>query len=174
MTYVVVIRGPLGIGKTTVATRLAEALGATVVSIDRILEEHDLEEWVDGYISVESFVRANAWALRAAEEPLGRGAPVVVDGNFYWETQLRDLVDRLAHGSYVFTLVAPVEVCIERDRRRVHPLGEEAVHEVYAKATTFTWGTPVDAARALDDIVREILGHLPTGPGAAPVGSHSA
>ena len=51
---------------------------------------------------------------------------------------------------------------------------QEPVHEVYATTTTFTRGTPVDAARALDDIVREILSHLPAGPRASPVGGRSA
>lgn len=44
MTYYVVVRGPLGVGKSTVSSRLAEIIGADHILIDRILEEHGLEE----------------------------------------------------------------------------------------------------------------------------------
>jgi shikimate kinase len=44
MTYGVVIRGPLGVGKSTVAAALAKALGGDHIRIDQILEEHGLEE----------------------------------------------------------------------------------------------------------------------------------
>ena len=42
MSNCIVIRGPLGVGKTTVARALAEQLSALYISIDQVLEDHDL------------------------------------------------------------------------------------------------------------------------------------
>jgi len=38
MSYYVIIRGPLGVGKTTISRSLAKSIGAMVVSIDQIAD----------------------------------------------------------------------------------------------------------------------------------------
>jgi len=161
MVFYVVIRGPLGVGKSTVAEKLGGRIGAERISIDRILDEHGLEEWDGGYISQESFLRANARAIERARVFLEQGVPVIFDGNFYWKSQVEDLLIRLDYPHVVVTLKAPLGVCIERDARRTPPHGADAAREVYAKATEFDYGIPVDATRPVGAVVREIISHLP-------------
>jgi predicted kinase len=152
MVFFVVIRGPLGIGKSTVAERLAKEISATHISIDQILEDHNL--WETGHLS--EFLEANVFAIGMARGPLSGGTPVIFDGNFYWKTQLKDLIGALPYRAHVFTLIAPLSVCMERDRQRARPYGAEAARQVYSKATRFEWGIPIDAARPIDTVVSEI------------------
>ncbi|MCI4325004.1 MAG: ATP-binding protein [Thermoplasmata archaeon] len=154
------IRGPLGIGKTTVAQRLAASLRGAWISVDAILEEHDLEQWEDGYISEQSFLRSNAFVVGRAAGWLAKGPPVVVDGNFYWKSQVEDLVRRLPVPTFVFTLQAPLAVCLERDAHRERPFGEQSTRDVYRKVTSFECGIPVDATRPLRTIVADLSAQL--------------
>jgi predicted kinase len=162
----VILRGPLGVGKTTISGRLARALPAEVVSIDRILDDRDL--WRSGRVS--EFLRANRFAGERGRELLTTGRSVVFDGNFYWKTQIADLVGRLPGPTHVFTLEAPLRVCRERDRRRAHPHGEDAARQVYAKSTRFSWGIEVDATGTPAAVVSTILRLLPPRKGG-PLGS---
>jgi predicted kinase len=156
MAQYVVIRGPLGVGKTTVARRLGTQLSARYLSVDRILDEEHF--WESGRLG--EFLRANAVLAERARRSFERGHDVVIDGNFYWRTQLADLTRRLRVSGHVFTLVAPLSVCIERDRARPYSHGADAAREVFAKTTRFDWGTPVDATRPLSVVVRDIEGRL--------------
>lgn len=162
MNYYIIIRGPLGCGKSTVAKKLAEKLNAEYFSVDRILDEHNLtEEKEDGYISQRSFIKANEFIAPKVKEILGKDMPVILDGNFYWKSQIDDLIKRLDFPCYVFTLKAPLEVCIERDRNREKTHGEDAVRAVYKKSTEFDYGTVVDITKSLDEAVNEIVFCLP-------------
>jgi predicted kinase len=155
--FVVIVRGPLGVGKSTVSERLAREIGAEHISIDRILDEEGV--WYDGRLS--EFLRANEVAAVRARGPLGRGTSVVFDGNFYWETQIVDLLERFACPSRVFTLSAPLGLCIERDGRREPPHGADAAREVYRKSTAVEWGIEIDATPPVESVVRAIRERLP-------------
>lgn len=174
MSICVVVRGPLGIGKTTVGRALAQAMGAELISIDQILEEHQLEEWDSDRISLASFLRANTFAIERARDSLARHVPVIVEGNFYWAEQVDDFLTRLGSSAVVFTLLAPLHVCIERDRQRPEPaegvgpragdhMGEESVRQVYAMVSAVDRGSPVDASGPTQETVRRILAQLPGG-----------
>ncbi len=156
MAFYLIIRGPLGIGKSTVSQRLARKVRGEPISIDRILEDEGL--WDSGRLS--EFLQANAFAADRASKLLVRGTPVIFDGNFYWKAQIRDLLRRLDYRHYVFTLKAPESVCARRDHRRAHPYGRTAVREVFAKSTRFDYGIGVDATGSIPSVVREILSHL--------------
>lgn len=157
MSFYILIRGPLGIGKSTVSVRLARELRGRCISIDRILEHHSL--WESGRLS--EFLRANRFAVGRARPLLARSTPVIFDGNFYWKTQIEELIGRLGEPHFVFTLEAPLAICVERDRRRPHPYGPRAVAEVYAKSTRFDYGIAVEASGTLASALREIGSHLP-------------
>ncbi len=164
MGFYVVVRGPLGSGKSTVSERLAKAIGGAHIAIDPILEENGLEQWEEGYISEDSFLKANSIALRQAEPVLRRGRPVVFDGNFYWRSQIADLVARLNFPHHVFTLKAPLDLCVQRDSQRDPPHGREATESVYAKSTEFDWGVGIDATQPVESVVREIASRLSPDP----------
>ncbi|MCI4360979.1 MAG: ATP-binding protein [Thermoplasmata archaeon] len=161
--WAALVRGPLGAGKTTVCRSLAVRTGAAVISIDRILDDHGLEEWSDGYISEASFLRANSIAIEEAHPILARGRPVVIDGNFYWRSVVLDLESRLSVPLRVFTLTLPLELCIERDAHRQPSFGADAAGDVYRKSTGFDCGTPLDATESPDRIVSRILDSMVRG-----------
>ncbi len=165
--WCLILRGPLGVGKSTLAAALGASVPAHVISIDRILESEDLEEWEAERIALRSFLRANDCAVTEARSHLSQGRAAIVEGNFYWEEQIEDLVRRVRCPALVVRLHAPVEVCIARDARRPPPdprvgpkagerLGEEAVRAVYElvrpsprEQTLEATGTVSDVALAL-------------------------
>jgi len=162
MPYFIIIRGPLGCGKTTVAQKIAQKLNAKYFDIDEILDSHGLTTDIeDGYVSQKSFLRANKIILPEAKDNLAKDTSVIFDGNFYWKSQIDDLTEHLNFPHYVFTLQAPLEVCIERDKNRNTPHGEDATKAVHTKTTEFDYGTIIDATRPLEKIIEEIISHLP-------------
>ncbi len=161
MAFYLVVRGPLGVGKTTVARRVAAAVGAEYLSIDALLEAPGLEEWERGYISERSFLRVNRRAAPRVRSSLERGVSVVLDGNFYWKRQIEDLIRQLPFRHVVVTLCAPLDVCIERDQGRPRSYGAEATRDVYAKSTEFDYGIPVPATGSPAEVVLAVLEQLP-------------
>ena len=161
MSFFIIVRGPLGCGKTTIAEKLAKSLKAEYIAIDRILDENNLEKDIEsGYISQKSFIRVNEIVASKARQILESKKPVVFDGNFYWKSQIEDLVKRLGFPHHIFTLKAPLDICIERDKKRLKTHGEDAVRAVYKKSTEFDCGIPIDVTKPLDKCVDEILSHL--------------
>lgn len=163
MTYYLIIRGPLGIGKTTIAALLAEKLSAKHISIDRIVDDPRLitPEREQGYISQNSFLQANRIIIPRAIKHLDKGIPVVFDGNFYWKSQIDDLISRLDYPHHVFTLKAPLSVCIKRDGNREKTHGKDAAEAVYKKSTSFSYGNVIDTEnktpeQVIDEIKRYI------------------
>lgn len=150
--FFLIIRGPLGAGKTAVARRLAKLLRAEYFSIDQILDAHGL--WVEGRL--KEFLGANRILIPKARRSLRNGRAVVVDGNFYWKTQIRDLAGRLDYPHAVFTLKLPLRTCILRDRARVPSHGARAAREVYEKSTRFQYGNEIDASGPLSQVVAAI------------------
>ena len=164
MSFFVIVRGPLGVGKTAVSKSLSTTLGARYLSIDQILDDHGL--WNRGRLS--EFLAANEIGAQLARPSIDEGTPVIFDGNFYWKTQIEDLVHRLGAPHYIFTLVAPLRVCIARDRLREAPHGPEAARQVYARTLAFECGVRVDARPPADRVVRELAQRIATlrGPSA--------
>ena len=96
MGYYIIIRGPLGCGKTTIAKALAARLSAEYISVDQILADHELEDdKQDGFISEKSFRAANDYIAEIAKPILDAKNPVIVDGNFYWKSQILSLIQCL-------------------------------------------------------------------------------
>jgi len=145
MVYYVIIRGPLGCGKSTIAKELSKILKAKYYAVDRVLDEHDLtKELEDGYISQKSFFKANEIIVERAEKFLRRGKPVIFDGNFYWKSAIEDLISRLDYANLVFTLKASVDTCIARDEERGKTHGEMVARVVHKKSTSFDYGIVID------------------------------
>jgi len=160
VSFYVVVRGPLGAGKTAVSRGIASAVRGTHVLIDTILDDYRLEEWDEVYISERSFLRANEIAVRQSADLLRGGTPVVFDGNFYYRSVVEDLLFRLDFPHLVVTLKAPLATCVARDAQRLPSLGAEAAREVYAISTSFDYGTLIDATRPLDEVVLSVLAEL--------------
>lgn len=159
MTFYLIIRGPLGAGKTTVSRSLAHALVAEHIRIDEVLDTFE-NEWEEGFISQASFFRANEIVAQTAREHLRAGKRVIFDGNFYHVSQIEDLLRRLDFDHQVFTLRAPLDLCIHRDGGRDVSYGREAVEDVFRKATEFDYGTVIDASMTLKDTVGRVMSEL--------------
>ncbi|MBT3349533.1 AAA family ATPase [bacterium] len=162
MSYFLIVRGPLGSGKSTICAALAQKIQGELFSIDKLLDENFLtEEKEDGYISQKSFLKANEITHDTAEKSLKSGTPVIFDGNFYWKSQIENLVQTLPFPHFIFTLKVPLKTCIERDKNREISHGEIAATVVYKKSTEFEFGNSIDATKSLENCVEEILEILP-------------
>jgi shikimate kinase len=137
---VIVIRGPLGVGKTNVSALLALELNAVVISLDALLKENDLDG--DDGISLENFLKANQIL---ASQINNTDDTVIVDGCFYYQEQIDDLIERVKRPVEFFTLVSDVETCIVRDAQRTLVYGEDAARYVHAITTPISAGVEIDS-----------------------------
>lgn len=156
--FYIIIRGPLGCGKTTIAERLAKELDAEYFSVDKILSEFDLKsDKESGYISQKSFCKANEFIAKRTKKFLEKGRIVIVDGNFYWKSAIDDLSARLKYDHQVLTLKASLKTCITRDKGRSKSHGEEAARAVFKKSTSFKNGKVIDTEhKSIDETIRII------------------
>ncbi len=159
----IIIRGPLGVGKTTVATELAQMLGAEYISIDEVLEENGLDV-VDeelGYISPDNFIAANELVIPHIQEQLDAERIVIIDGNFYHMEQIDHFRMNLDAQHKVFTLNAPVEVCIKRDSKRKPPHGEGAARAVHALVAEVNAGITINVDhKKVHEVIEAIVQRL--------------
>ncbi len=163
MAYFVIIRGPLGCGKTTIASKIAAAMGAAYVSVDAVLAENGLDviDTKIGCIPVENFIKADRLMAPAARKNLDGDRIVIFDACFYHREAIDDLMGRLSpYRGFVFSLNAPLEICIERDRKRAAPYGKTAVRDVYRLVARLDYGTTIDISGRVEDAVKEIISRL--------------
>lgn len=138
MKKVIVIRGPLGVGKSTVSKVLAEKLGCQYISLDKIIDDNHLS--VEEGISVENFLKANNILVDIIKKT---DKDCIVDGCFYYREQIDDLKDKLSNVVF-FSLISSVEKCIERDAQRVKIYGEDAAKFVHMVTTKIKVGHEID------------------------------
>lgn len=161
MSYFVIIRGPLGIGKSTIAKALSKVLKAEYISIDRVLEENRLDKEDNSFIPGD-FIAANKIVLPEVKEFLEKDKIVIFDGCFYFKEQIEHLKRNIHYKHYIFNLKAPIEVCIERDKKRKKIYGEQAAREVYELVSKFDYGINIDTNKKTEkEVIKEILSHLP-------------
>ena len=163
MSYFIIIRGPLGCGKSIIARRLVKILNAEHISIDEILAKNGLDEINPeiGCIPEENFIKVNEIIIPHASEMLIKGRIVIFDACFYHKEPIEHLIRELKHPYYVFTFKAPVGVCIERDSKRKKGYGEIAAKDVHRLVSRFDYGIIIDVTKPLDNSIEEILSHLP-------------
>jgi predicted kinase len=162
MSYFIIIRGPLGSGKTTIADKVAEKINAKHFDVDKVLEDNDLyTEEEEGYVSQKDFLKANSLVIDEAREALQKGQPVIFDSNFYWKSQIEDLIEKLDFPHFEFTLNAPLDVCIKRDENRKVSQGKDAAIVVHEKTSEFTYGVEIDTTKGIGESVDEIVLYLP-------------
>ena len=143
----IIVRGPLGVGKTTISKLRADRIGAFYISIDKVLEDNKLDSIVEGEscISAENFLLANKVALPEIISHLMQEESVIVDVNFYHTEAIEDLLNKVGDfESDVFTLKASLDECVERDSKREknYPLSE--VSTVHGLVTKFDYGINID------------------------------
>ncbi len=156
MEVLVIIRGPLGIGKTAIAKEVSKELKAQYISVDSILKKYNLEhDTENGYISRKSFLKANEIIC----SKINMKKNIVIDGNFYWKSQIKDL-ESCIPSIHIFTLRAPLKTCIERNSKRSRVYDREDVKAVYTKTMSFDYGINIDATKPVKECVKEIISSL--------------
>ncbi|MBI4016773.1 MAG: AAA family ATPase [Candidatus Aenigmarchaeota archaeon] len=164
MTYYILIRGALGVGKSTIAQRLAKALHAEYISIDALLEKLGLDKAThyEETIPAKNFIKADEFIMPDVKEKINTGKIVIFDGCFQHKEQIEHLIQNLSVPHYIFTLKAPLEICIERDGKRKNTYGKDAAIAVYTVVSRFDYGTVIDTTnKSIGKTVKEILSHLP-------------
>ncbi|MBI4592524.1 AAA family ATPase [Candidatus Uhrbacteria bacterium] len=158
----IIVRGPLGVGKSTVAKMVAEKIGGVYISVDEVLDQNGLDKAVDGEgIPLANFLKANEIIMLGAKQANDEGKPVVVDGNFYHKEQIDHLVRLLGKDVMAFTLKASVETCIARDAARAKPYGEDATRAVHMFVSAFDYGTVIDTEQQnVEESVKSVMDTL--------------
>ncbi|MBI5072069.1 AAA family ATPase [Candidatus Falkowbacteria bacterium] len=163
MSYFVVLHGPLGSGKSTNAEKLARILNAKRFALDEVLSENNLDklEPNSACIPAANFIKGLEIVIPKARDFLQKGKIVIFDGCFYHYEVLDYLIKNLNFPHYVFTLKAPINVCIDRDKLRPKTLGEDAARAVYTLVSCHNFGIIIDANKSLEETQRAIMSHLP-------------
>jgi len=157
-----IIRGPLGVGKTTIARKLSKILNAKYISLDKVLEDNNLDvvDKKEGRIPAKNFIKADNLILGEIKHELKKGKIVIFDGCFYHKEQIKHLKRNLGKG-FVFTLNAPLSVCISRDTKRKRIYGEDAAKVVYELVSKFNYGINLNTHKKTEkEVIREILKKL--------------
>ncbi|MBI2638427.1 AAA family ATPase [Candidatus Peregrinibacteria bacterium] len=164
MSYYIIIRGPLGSGKSTISEKLAHILEAKHVHMDEVLEKHGLDKMPPDApcIPAENFIKANEIVLPEVKKLLAGGKIVIFDACFYHKEVIEHLVQNIEMPHYIFTLKAPLELCIKRDSERHKTHGEGAARAVHSLVSRFDYGNIVDVTGSLEDALKDILSYLPT------------
>jgi len=164
MQKVLIIRGPLGIGKSTISKLVAKKLNGTYYSIDDILAKNKLDICDEkiGCIPESNFIRGNELLLNSIKKDLRNNISVVIDGNFYQKGALIHLLEELKeYEPKVFTLKADVKICIQRDSQRKVPHGEGAAMAVHNLVSKFDYGFIVKNEDSnIEEKVNEIISKL--------------
>jgi len=163
MSYFIIIRGPLGSGKTTISEKLAKNLNAELIAIDEVLKNLGLDKIDDkeGCIPAKNFIKANESVLPEVKKHLQSGKIVIFDACFYHQEIIEHLVQNIPFPYHVFTLKAPLELCIQRDSERDKTHGEGAATAVHSLVSRFDYGTNIDVTGNLEDTLKDILSYLP-------------
>lgn len=158
MKYIIIIRGPAGIGKTTIGNKLAEKLRGECISIDKIMKENNLRHVPgDKCISEEKCIKANKIIIPKIKEKLNNKI-VIIENNFYHKKQIEDLLKNIPAKSFIFTLKASSKTCIKRDRKREKPLGDKSIIDVFNLVSAFDYGKIINTENKTENkVVEEIL-----------------
>ena len=115
MKKLIIIRGPLGVGKTTVSKVLAQNLHLEYLSLDQIVDDNKLVPPDADGIPLETYLIANQIIIDLTTKS---ESSFIIDGCFYYQEQIDDLIKKFYGNVEIFTLISHVEKCIERDSKR--------------------------------------------------------
>lgn len=152
----IVVRGPAGSGKSTLSKKLAEHVGGHYVELDDIRTRHRLRS------ALKYRIRANEIAISKAKDLLDNGQVVVFDDVFYYEAQLKHLIETLRYEHYVFTIRTTIAAVLKRNAERTKVIPRQLIKTAYWLASRFDYGIVIDNTdQKEDDVLKEMLSYLP-------------
>lgn len=143
MSKIIIIRGPLGVGKSTISKKLAEELDAEYLSVDEVLSENGLDkiDFEIGCIPEKNFIKVNEIIYPTILKNINKNKPIIIDGNFYHKKVLENFLSNFNKQEIiVFTLKASKNTCVKRDAQRKNPHGATATIAVYDLVSKFDYG----------------------------------
>ena len=159
--FFIIIRGPAGIGKSTIAKELSKILKARYITFDKVMSKYKLDTIEGDGISTKNFIKANNLVLNKALNSLKKNDIVIFDGCFYRKEQVEHLLKNLPYKSYIFSLKAPIDICVSRNRTRSKDMTETAIHEVHNLVSKHECGIAIETKnKTKEQIVQEILSYL--------------
>jgi len=157
MSYCIIIRGPAGVGKTTIAKELSNYIFADYISFDEIMSLNKLDIIVGDGIPSENFVKANEIVITMIKNK----TKVVLDGCFYRKEQIDHLLKNLKSEIIIFTLNATLAECLERNKYREHKLSDENIEQVYLLVSKLKLGILINTSgKNSKQVVLELLNHI--------------
>ena len=141
MKKLIIIRGPLGVGKTTVSQILSQNLHLEYLSLDQIIDDNKLVSANSDGIPLESYLKANQIIFDLAKKSKNS---FIIDGCFYCQEQINDLLMKFDNNVEIFTLTSNVDKCIERDSKREKVYGEDSARYVHMVTTKIHAGHEID------------------------------
>jgi len=164
MNFYIIIRGPAGVGKSTVATKLTKDFNGKHISFDEILRKHKLDVVSGKCISAENFIKGNKIVIPRAIKGLNNGKIIIFDGCFYYRQQIEYLIKHLHYPHFVFTLKATKQTCISRDKQRPKStrIGEDSVNTVHKLVSILDYGIIINTDnKTIEQTIKEIVKNLP-------------
>ncbi|MGM5481064.1 MAG: AAA family ATPase [Nanobdellota archaeon] len=160
MSFVIILRGPAGSGKTTMAMRLNNLFDTHYISVDKVKSEKGLKH------SEAEKLEANKTIIAEAEDHLEQGEVVIIDEVFYYERQLKELIEKLNYPYKIFSLKAPLDECLKRhDARRkagLRKMPDSDVKLVHKLVGELEKGIVIDTSNQNEDeALNEMLSYLP-------------
>jgi len=155
MKKLIVVRGPLGVGKTTVSKILSQNLHLEYLSLDKIVDDNHLVPPNADGIPLESYLKAN----KIIHDIVSKSEnSFIIDGCFYYQKQINDLKKKFSGRIKIFTLISDVEKCIERDAKREKVYGEDSTRFVHMITTKIKAGCEIDNSRlTVQETVEKIM-----------------
>ena len=153
---IILIRGSLGVGKSTIAKALAENINAEYLSLDKIVDDNNLNG-EDG-IPLENFLKSNEIIFKLINDSENY---FVIDGCYYYQEQIDDLQKRFGGKILIFSLVSDVKICISRDSGREKVYGEDSARFVHMITTKVKSGYEIDNSHlSVQEVVNIILKNI--------------
>jgi len=158
--YFIILRGPAGMGKSTIAKLLSNKIKAEVFHIDNILDRLNLGYKQGGkWVPLNNFLEVDKKIISEINEKI-KNKKIIIEGNFYHKEHIKDLLKNINSKNYIFTLKTNVKTCIKRDSKR-KSIGEKNIKDVHKLVSKFDEGILINTYnKNKEEIVKEIISHI--------------
>ena len=156
--HIIVIRGPSGVGKTSVALRLSDYIHAEYFSFDEVMKLHELDADVEGIIPIANFIKANE--IIFSEIKTTAADVCILDCSLYHKEHLEDIQKRADESCItmsVFTMDASLVVCQKRNSTSRTAKPNEKIEKIHSAVHALITGIVVPTR---DKTVRDIVGEI--------------